>query len=59
MCHGDTTFSVWQWEEWRHKNFAKFNTLKQCRNWESLTQWADDHALLEPFDEYTHVNYTG
>ena len=58
MCHADTTYTVFQWEEWRHKSFAKFDTLKVCRNWESVQQWAVDHMLLESFDDRIHVNYT-
>jgi len=55
MCNADITPVVWKWENWRHKSIPRFDVPHTCRSWDSIYQWAVDHALVEPLNDRIHV----
>lgn len=45
MCGGDVTMITHDWVEGRTEPFADFNVPHQCRNFEKILNWVDEHRV--------------
>ena len=43
MCYADISFSTFTWEKDRLLPWPHFEVEKECRNWNSIMQWAERH----------------
>ncbi|KZS89650.1 hypothetical protein SISNIDRAFT_416712, partial [Sistotremastrum niveocremeum HHB9708] len=50
ICNADTTPNVFQWSEEKNMIFPHFDSVHMCRNWESITEWVNEHQLLTPWN---------
>ena len=46
MCNADTTLLFFRWVEERDEPWPDFNTIHQCRNFESLLTWGKKHQRV-------------
>lgn len=50
MCHADVTPMVWQWSEPEKRVKLYVEVNHQCRNWDSIRNWAVDHYYVDGLD---------
>ncbi|KAK4090748.1 hypothetical protein Purlil1_4884 [Purpureocillium lilacinum] len=43
QCHSDISAVVWQWSEAAHDNKIYGSTVRTCRNFDAVRQWATEH----------------
>ena len=43
MCHGDVGIMSMDWDENHHAYTAKFNIWKQCRKFDLIVDWMEEH----------------
>ncbi|OAX44326.1 hypothetical protein K503DRAFT_765137 [Rhizopogon vinicolor AM-OR11-026] len=48
MCHSDVTMITYDWVEGRKDPFPNFNVLHQCRDFEKVLDWVDEHYVFVP-----------
>ncbi|KAG2068292.1 hypothetical protein BDR04DRAFT_1158121 [Suillus decipiens] len=48
MCSGDVTMITHDWVEGRTEPFADFNVHHECRNFEKVSDWVDEHRVIVP-----------
>ncbi|KAG1883787.1 hypothetical protein F4604DRAFT_1920293 [Suillus subluteus] len=56
MCAGDTTMITHDWVEGRTTPFADFNVHHQCRNFEKVLNWVDEHRVFVPKSELVRLD---
>ncbi|KAG1852834.1 hypothetical protein DFJ58DRAFT_745990 [Suillus subalutaceus] len=56
MCAGDTTMITHDWVEGRTTPFADFNVHHQCRNFEKVLNWVDEHRVFVPKSEMVRLD---
>ncbi|KAG7006230.1 hypothetical protein G7Y79_00015g038200 [Physcia stellaris] len=45
MCRGDTGLLTYEWHSKYRKPWPKFDVTHQCRNWDNIARWAEDHSV--------------
>ncbi|KAG1741002.1 hypothetical protein EDB19DRAFT_1707297 [Suillus lakei] len=48
MCNGDVTMITYDWKEGSTKPLADFDVPHQCRNFEKILDWVDEHRVFVP-----------
>ncbi|KAG1733892.1 uncharacterized protein EDB91DRAFT_1147818 [Suillus paluster] len=48
MCHGDVTMLTYDWVKGSNDPFPNFNIRHQCRNFEKVLDWVDEHRVSIP-----------
>ncbi|KAG2365829.1 hypothetical protein BDR07DRAFT_1397833 [Suillus spraguei] len=48
MCSSDVSMLTYDWVEGRRGPFADFNVHHECRNFEKVLNWADEHRVVVP-----------
>ncbi|KAG2038067.1 hypothetical protein BDR03DRAFT_326585 [Suillus americanus] len=56
MCAGDTTMITHDWVEGRTAPFADFNVHHQCRNFEKVLNWVDEHRTFIPKSDMVRLD---
>jgi hypothetical protein len=46
MCRGDVTMLTYDWAEGVEDPLPNFNVLHQCRNFEKILNWVDEHRVI-------------
>ncbi|KZS89073.1 hypothetical protein SISNIDRAFT_417280, partial [Sistotremastrum niveocremeum HHB9708] len=50
MCDADITPNVFRWDEEEQEAFPHFDVVHTCRSWDSITEWASEHRLLNEWN---------
>ena len=45
MCHGDIAIETYRWKADRLPPWPIFHIEHECRNWDSILQWAKEHHV--------------
>lgn len=45
ICHGDISIVTFDWVEGQCDPYPNFHVNRECRNWDSIFQWAKDHHV--------------
>lgn len=48
MCRGDVTMFTYDWVKGVEDPFPNFNTPHQCRNFDKVLDWVDEHRVFAP-----------
>lgn len=48
QCASDITPNVYQMNPWEGKMFSRSTVAHECRNFEKIRQWGQDHAVAHP-----------
>ncbi|KAG2148190.1 uncharacterized protein EDB93DRAFT_1250257 [Suillus bovinus] len=56
MCGGDVTMITHDWVEGRTKPFADFNVHHQCRNFDKILDWVDEHRVFVPKSQMVRLD---
>ncbi|KAG1810546.1 uncharacterized protein BJ212DRAFT_1279090, partial [Suillus subaureus] len=48
MCRGDVAMLTYDWVEGLENPFPNFNVPHQCRNFEKVLNWVDEHRVFIP-----------
>ncbi|KAG2148193.1 uncharacterized protein EDB93DRAFT_1103850 [Suillus bovinus] len=55
-CNGDVAMITYDWVEGRGVPFANFNAFHQCRNFEKVLDWVDEHRVPIPKSEIARLD---
>ncbi|MCJ1360353.1 MAG: hypothetical protein MMC33_010358 [Icmadophila ericetorum] len=64
QCHGDVSIVTFDWVEHQHDPFPNFLVNRECRNWDSILDWAKEHQadhdliVRPPETPYHHPTQT-
>ncbi|KAG1810692.1 uncharacterized protein BJ212DRAFT_1579498 [Suillus subaureus] len=56
MCTGDGIMVTHDWVEGRTTPFADFHVPHQCRNFEKILNWVDEHRVFVPKSEMVRLD---
>ncbi|KAG2346640.1 hypothetical protein BDR05DRAFT_997586 [Suillus weaverae] len=56
MCTGDVTMITHDWVEGRTSPFPDFNVHHQCRNFDKVLNWIDEHRVFVPESEMVRLD---
>lgn len=45
MCRADIGLLTYEWRPKYRKPWPKFDVTHQCRNWDNIARWAEDHSV--------------
>jgi hypothetical protein len=45
MCHGDVSLHTYEWKDDYRWPWPSMQTTHQCRNWDRLMDWSQDHNI--------------
>jgi hypothetical protein len=48
MCRGDGTMITYDWMMGRNNPFPDFNVPHQCRNFDKVLDWVEEHRVFVP-----------
>ncbi|KAJ8593953.1 hypothetical protein M405DRAFT_761243 [Rhizopogon salebrosus TDB-379] len=48
MCRSDGTMITYDWMKGRNNPFPNFNVPHQCRNFDKILDWVDEHRIFVP-----------
>ena len=55
MCSPDLSLMVSQWEEARRLPLPQDTSAHECVNFDRVTDWAEDKALVNEWDRTKHL----
>jgi len=55
MCSGDVTLITHDWIEGRTNPLADFNSFHECRNFEKILDWIDEHRVFIPSSSWVRL----
>ncbi|KAF7348861.1 hypothetical protein MVEN_01406200 [Mycena venus] len=55
MCSPDLSLLVWQWEDERQLTLPQDTSAHECVNFDRLTEWAENRALINEWDRTKHL----
>lgn len=58
MCIADVGMITYEWVEGYSHPYADFSTWHQCRNFENVLSWVEDHQLHIPKGHLVRLNDT-
>ncbi|KZS89689.1 hypothetical protein SISNIDRAFT_224893 [Sistotremastrum niveocremeum HHB9708] len=56
MCNADITPNVWQWNEERQVIFPHFDTIRTCRNFDAIYDWAKEREVRDSWNSSVHLS---
>ncbi|KAF2144307.1 uncharacterized protein K452DRAFT_223373, partial [Aplosporella prunicola CBS 121167] len=59
MCHADITPMVWQWSEEDKRVKLHVEVEHECRNFDAIRDWADEHYYAEGLDIHSQPDEVG
>ncbi|KAG1733895.1 uncharacterized protein EDB91DRAFT_1238504 [Suillus paluster] len=58
MCRGDVAMLTYDWVEGSLDPLPNFNVPHQCRNFEKILDWVDEHRVIVPTSEMVRLEDT-
>lgn len=58
MCRGDATMLTYDWVEGLQNPVPDFNVLHQCRNFEKILDWVDEHRVIVSTSDMVRLDDT-
>jgi hypothetical protein len=55
MCRSDVTMLTYDWVEGVKDPFPNFNIPHQCRNFEKILSWVDEHRVFAPKSKFVRL----
>jgi hypothetical protein len=55
MCSSDISPLVWGWNKNVKIVQGRVGVVHECRNFDKITEWAEEHAVYEMFDQSVFI----